>query len=97
MLNPQSILLGSFGAYFDNAPVLYGLPEFGGVLRPNTVDGRSPQQVIDSTLGFRQYAGDYQRSCILIDHSGSAVEDGVGALDLLGEEVIPVLRNDFAS
>ena len=31
----------------------------------------SPQQVIERTLGFREYVGDYQRQLFLVDHAGS--------------------------
>ena len=30
----------------------------------------SPQQVIERTLGFREYVGDYQRQLFLMDHAG---------------------------
>ena len=35
----------------------------------------SPQQVIDRTLGFREFAGDYQRQLFLLDHAGLPHED----------------------
>jgi hypothetical protein len=56
----------------------------------------SPQQVIDRTLGFREYAGDYQRQLFLVDHAGLPLKVVLEQLDLLGEEVIPVLRKEFA-
>jgi hypothetical protein len=57
----------------------------------------SPQQVIDRTLSFREYAGDYQRQLFLVDHAGLPLKVVLEQLDLLGEEVIPVLRKEFAS
>lgn len=88
--------VAEFRPYFDNAPV-YGhgpsLEEFTA-RTPLTVG--SPQQVIDRTLGFREYAGDYQRQLFLIDHAGLPVKTVLEQLDLLGEEVIPVLRKEFA-
>ena len=85
-----------FRPYFDNAPV-YGhgpsLEEFAAQT-PLTVG--SPQQVIDRTLGFRDYAGDYQRQLFLIDHAGLPLKTVLEQLDLLGEDVIPVLRKEFA-
>ncbi len=84
-----------FRPYFDNAPV-YGhgpsLEEFTGET-PLTVG--SPQQVIDRTLGFREYVGDYQRQLFLIDHAGLPLKTVLEQLDLLGEEVVPVLRKEF--
>jgi putative FMN-dependent luciferase-like monooxygenase len=86
-----------FRPYFDNAPV-YGhgpsLEEFTD-LTPLTVG--SPEQVIEKTLGFREYAGDYQRQLFLIDHAGLPLKTVLEQLDLLGEEVVPVLRREFAA
>ncbi|MFI1865463.1 LLM class flavin-dependent oxidoreductase [Streptomyces jumonjinensis] len=85
-----------FRPYFDNGPV-YGhgpsLEEFAS-LTPLTVG--SPQQVIDKTLGFRDYAGDYQRQLFLVDHAGLPLKTVLEQLDLLGGEVVPVLRKEFA-
>ncbi|RBY81174.1 5,10-methylene tetrahydromethanopterin reductase [Blastococcus sp. TF02-09] len=86
-----------FRPYFDNAPV-YGhgpsLEEFS-TETPLTVG--SPQQVIERTLGFRDYVGDYQRQLFLIDHAGLPLKTVLEQLDLLGEEVVPVLRREFAA
>ncbi|MBD0421660.1 LLM class flavin-dependent oxidoreductase [Streptomyces sp. TRM S81-3] len=85
-----------FRPYFDNAPV-YGhgpsLEEFTS-MTPLTVG--SPAQVIEKTLGFRDYVGDYQRQLFLIDHAGLPLKTVLEQLDLLGEEVVPVLRKEFA-
>lgn len=88
--------VNEFRPYFDNAPV-YGhgpsLEEFSAQT-PLTVG--SPQQVIDKTLGFRDYVGDYQRQLFLVDHAGLPLKTVLEQLDLLGEHVIPVLRKEFA-
>ncbi|AJZ84887.1 LLM class flavin-dependent oxidoreductase [Streptomyces antimycoticus] len=85
-----------FRPYFDNAPV-YGhgpsLEDFT-TLTPLTVG--SPAQVIERTLGFRDYTGDYQRQLFLVDHAGLPLKTVLEQLDLLGEEVVPVLRKEFA-
>jgi len=57
----------------------------------------SPQQVIERTLGFRDYVGDYQRQLFLMDHAGLPLKTVLEQLDILGEEVIPVLRKEFAA
>ena len=89
--------VNEFRPYFDNAPV-YGhgpsLEEFSAQT-PLTVG--SPQQVIDKTLSFRDYVGDYQRQLFLVDHAGLPLKTVLEQLDLLGEHVIPVLRNEFAT
>jgi putative FMN-dependent luciferase-like monooxygenase len=85
-----------FRPYFDEAPV-YGhgpsLEEFSAET-PLTVG--SPQQVIDRTLGFREYVGDYQRQLFLVDHAGLPLKTVLEQLDILGEEVVPVLRKEMS-
>ncbi|MEU6443950.1 LLM class flavin-dependent oxidoreductase [Streptomyces sp. NPDC047046] len=85
-----------FRPYFDNAPV-YGhgptLEEFTAQT-PLTVG--SPQQVIERTLSFRDDIGDYQRQLFLMDHAGLPLKTVLEQLDILGEEVVPVLREEFA-
>jgi hypothetical protein len=56
----------------------------------------SPQEVIDRTLGFRDYVGDYQRQLWLMDHAGLPLKTVLEQLDILGGEVVPVLRAEFA-
>ena len=53
--------------------------------------------MIDKTLGFREYAGDYQRQLFLLDHAGLPLKTVLEQLDMLGEEVVPVLRKEFAA
>jgi hypothetical protein len=57
----------------------------------------SPQQVIDRTLGFREFVGDYQRQLFLADHAGLPLKTVLEQMDILGEQVIPVLRREFAA
>ena len=56
----------------------------------------SPQEVIDKTLTFREHFGDYQRQLFLMDHAGLPLETVLEQLELLGGEVVPVLRKEFA-
>jgi putative FMN-dependent luciferase-like monooxygenase len=89
--------VAEFRPYFDHAPVYGGGPslEDFSELTPLTVG--SPQQVIDRTLGFREYVGDYQRQLFLVDHAGLPLKSVLEQLDLLGEQVVPVLRREFAA
>jgi hypothetical protein len=57
----------------------------------------SPQEVIDKTLTFREHFGDYQRQLFLMDHAGLPLKTVLDQLDLLGEEVVPVLRKELAA
>jgi hypothetical protein len=87
--------VAEFRPYFDNAPV-YGhgpsLEDFTGQT-PLTVG--SPQEVIDKTLTFREHFGDYQRQLFLMDHAGLPLKTVLEQLDLLGGEVVPVLRREL--
>jgi len=86
-----------FRPYFNEAPV-YGhgssMEDFAE-LTPLSVG--SPQEVIDKTLTFREHFGDYQRQLFLVDHAGLPLKTVLDQLDLLGEEVVPVLRKEIAA
>ena len=85
-----------FRPYFDNAPVYGGGPSLEDFTRETPLTVGSPQQIIERTLSFREYAGDYQRQLWLMDHAGLPQKTVLEQLDLLGEEVVPVLRKEFA-
>ena len=86
-----------FRPYFDNAPVYGHGPSLEEFTAQTPLTVGSPQQVIERTLGFRDYVGDYQRQLFLIDHAGLPLKTVLEQLDLLGEEVVPVLRKEFAA
>ena len=86
-----------FRPYFDNAPVYGHGPSLEDFSRQTPLTVGSPQQVIERTLGVREYVGDYQRQLFLIDHAGLPLKTVLEQLDLLGEHVVPVLRKEFAA
>jgi putative FMN-dependent luciferase-like monooxygenase len=86
-----------FRPYFDNAPVYGHGPSLEEFTEATPLTVGSPQQVIERTLGFRDYVGDYQRQLFLMDHAGLPLTTVLKQLDLLGEEVVPVLRKEFAA
>jgi len=85
-----------FRPYFDNAPVYGHGPSLEDFMADTPLTVGSPQQVIDRTLEFREHFGDYQRQLFLMDHAGLPLKTVLEQLDLLGEEVVPVLRAEFA-
>lgn len=85
-----------FRPYFDNAPVYGHGPSLEEFTSQTPLTVGSPQEVIDKTLGFRDYVGDYQRQLFLMDHAGLPLKTVLEQLDLLGSEVVPVLRREFA-
>jgi putative FMN-dependent luciferase-like monooxygenase len=86
-----------FRPYFDNAPVYGHGPSLEEFMAETPLTVGSPQQVIDRTLGFRDYVGDYQRQLFLLDHAGLPLKTVLEQLDILGEQVVPVLRTEFAA
>src|SRR5215207_8525885 len=86
-----------FRPHFDKAPVYGHGPSLEDFSELTALTVGSPQQVIDKTLTFREFAGDYQRQLFLMDHAGLPLKTVLEQLDMLGEEVIPVLRKEFPS
>lgn len=86
-----------FRPYFDNAPVYGHGPSLEEFMAETPLTVGSPQQVIERTLKFREYFGDYQRQLFLMDHAGLPLKTVLEQLDILGEEVVPVLRREFAA
>ncbi|MFF0292606.1 LLM class flavin-dependent oxidoreductase [Kitasatospora sp. NPDC004615] len=85
-----------FRPYFDNAPVYGHGPSLEEFTEATPLTVGSPQQVIERTLSFRDAVGDYQRQLFLMDHAGLPLKTVLEQLDILGEEVVPVLRKEFA-
>ncbi|MFD8912813.1 LLM class flavin-dependent oxidoreductase [Streptomyces sp. NPDC059575] len=89
--------IDEFRPYFDNAPVYGHGPSLEEFTEQTPLTVGSPAQVIEKTLSFRNYVGDYQRQLFLMDHAGLPLKTVLEQLDLLGEEVVPVLRKEFAA
>ncbi|MFG7942492.1 LLM class flavin-dependent oxidoreductase [Streptomyces cacaoi] len=84
-----------FRPYFDNAPVYGHGPTLEEFTEQTPLTVGSPQEVIEKTLTFRESFGDYQRQLFLMDHAGLPLKTVLEQLDLLGEEVVPVLRKEM--
>ncbi|MGZ9160530.1 MAG: LLM class flavin-dependent oxidoreductase [Candidatus Limnocylindrales bacterium] len=97
MRKDSQAAMREFRPYFDHAPVYGGGPSLEDYTEQTPLTVGSPQQVIDRTLSFRDYVGDYQRQLFLIDHAGLPLKTALEQLDLLGGEVVPVLRREFAA
>ena len=86
-----------FRPYFDNAPVYGHGPSMEDFTQQTPLTVGSPQQVIDRYASMRDHYGDYQRQLFLVDHAGLPLKTVLEQLDLLGEEVVPVLRKELAT
>ena len=54
----------------------------------------TPEEVVERTLSFREYAGNYQRQLFLVDHAGLPLKTVLNQLDLLGEVVAELRKHD---
>ncbi|WP_084126915.1 LLM class flavin-dependent oxidoreductase [Demequina sp. NBRC 110054] len=84
-----------FRPYFDEAPVYGNGPTMEEFESSTPLSVGSPQEVIDKTLTFQETFGDYQRQLFLMDHAGLPLKTVLEQLDLLGGEVVPVLRKEL--
>ena len=71
--------VNEFRPYFDVAPVYGHGPSLEEFTAQTPLTVGSPQQVVEKTLGFREYVGDYQRQLFLARPCGAAPEDGARA------------------
>ena len=86
--------INEFRPYFDNAPVYGHGPSLEDFSAQTPLTVGSPQQVLERTLAFADYFGDYQRQLFLVDHAGLPLKTVLEQLDLLGE-ILPTMRAEF--
>jgi putative FMN-dependent luciferase-like monooxygenase len=89
--------LNRYRPYFDNSQIYgmsYSLEDYKE-LTPMSVG--SPQEAIDKTMTFREGFGDYQRQLWNVDLGGLPVELALEQVEILGTEVVPVLRKEMAA
>lgn len=84
-----------FRPYFDNAPVYGHGPSLEDFTRQTPLTVGTPEMVIERTLSFADQVGDYQRQLFLMDHAGLPLEMALEQVEILGREVVPVLRREF--
>ncbi|MBS1880103.1 MAG: LLM class flavin-dependent oxidoreductase [Actinobacteria bacterium] len=87
--------VAQFRPYFEGSPIYgtsYSLEDF---MRGTPLSVGSPDQVIEKTLGFQEGFGDYQRQLWVVDAMGLPLEMALEQVELLGTEVVPVLRREM--
>jgi putative FMN-dependent luciferase-like monooxygenase len=87
----------TFRPYFEGSPVYgrsYQLEQF---MRATPMSVGSPQEVIDKTLTFQEGFGDFQRQLWNVDATGLPLAMALEQVELLGTEVVPVLRKEMAA
>jgi hypothetical protein len=89
--------VSGFRPYFEGSPMYgksYRLEDF---VHGTPLSVGSPQEVIEKTLTFQEGFGDYQRQLWNVDAMGLPVELALEQVELLGTEVVPVLRKEMES
>jgi putative FMN-dependent luciferase-like monooxygenase len=88
--------VAAFRPYFEEYPLFKGssLDDF---MARTPLSVGSPQEVIDKTLTFQEGFGDYQRQLWSLDGLALPVEVALEQVELLGTEVVPVLRKEMAA
>lgn len=84
-----------FRPYFNAAPVYGGGPSLEDFTRQTPLTVGSPEQVIERYLTMADHVGDYQRQMFLVDHAGLPRKTVMEQIELLGTEVVPVLRREL--
>jgi putative FMN-dependent luciferase-like monooxygenase len=85
----------TFRPYFEGTPLYgnsYRLEDYASAT-PMSVG--SPDEVIEKTLSFQEGFGDYQRQLWNVDAMGLPIEMALEQVELLGTEVVPVLRKEM--
>ena len=86
----------AFRPYFENYPVFRG-SRLEDHMEHTPLTVGSPQEVIDKVLTFHDGFGDYQRQLFAVDGLALPIEVALEQVELLGTEVVPVLRKELES
>jgi putative FMN-dependent luciferase-like monooxygenase len=87
--------VAQFRPYFEGSPIYgksYRLEDF---MHGTPMSVGSPDEVIEKTLTFQEGFGDYQRQLWNVDSMGLPLEIALEQVELLGTEVVPVLRREM--
>ncbi|MFJ8114195.1 CE1758 family FMN-dependent luciferase-like monooxygenase [Streptomyces sp. NPDC096132] len=88
--------VNTYRPYFEHHPVFRGV-KLEDYMAGTPLTVGSPQQVIDKVLTFQEGFGDYHRQLFAVDSGGIPIEVALEQVELLGTEVVPVLRKEMAA
>src|SRR4029078_5128200 len=86
----------TFRPYFERFPLCssYKLEDY---IQATPISVGSPQEVIEKTLTFQEAFGDYQRQLWNVDAMGLPLEMVLEQVELLGTEIVTVLRKEVVA
>ena len=82
----------AYRPYFEGSPIYGHSYKLEDYMDGTPMSVGSPQEVIEKTLTFQEGFGDYQRQLWNVDAVGLPLEMVLEQVELLGTEVVPVLR-----
>ena len=89
--------INGFRPYFEGSPIYGASYPLEDYMHGTPMSVGSPQEVIEKTLTFQEGFGDYQRQLWNVDSMGLPLEVALEQVELLGTEVVPVLRREMAA
>ncbi len=85
----------AYRPYFEGSPIYGQSYQLEDYMHGTPMSVGSPQEVIEKTLTFQEGFGDYQRQLWNVDAAGLPLEMVLEQVELLGTEVVPVLRREM--
>jgi putative FMN-dependent luciferase-like monooxygenase len=85
----------TYRPYFEGTAIYGANYKLEDWMRDTPTSVGSPQEVIEKTLTFQEGFGDYQRQLWNVDLGGLPLELVLEQVELLGTEVVPVLRREM--
>jgi putative FMN-dependent luciferase-like monooxygenase len=89
--------VNKFRPYFEGSPLYGANYRIEDFMHGTPMSVGSPDEVIEKTLTFQDAFGDYQRQLWIVDAHGLPLEMALEQVELLGTEVVPVLRREMQS
>ena len=83
--------------YFANSRIYGGGPLLEETRAQTLSSARSPQQVIDRTLRFREDFDDYRRQFFNVDGLGIPLDVFLWQMEILAGDVVPAQRKEFGA
>src|SRR3954447_13087602 len=87
----------AFRPRYDGHPILGSSGTLEQAVATTGLNVGSPAEVVEQVLAQRAFFGDYQRQLFAVDFAGLPEAEVHEQLDLIGAEVLPVLRRELGA
>ena len=86
-----------FRPSYQSHPILSSTGSMEEAVRTTGLNVGSPAEVVEQVLAQREHFGDYQRQLFAVDFAGLPEATVHEQIDLIGAEVLPVLRQELSA